>query len=360
MPELTDLLSRLTEDQPPVGITRESTIAAGRQARNRRRGLVGAAVATLAVAIGAAVTLSPTTGPPARPADRPARVPVFAVSRLPMADVPGAIQRPDLVAGDRRVFHFALTWATTPDRVTYATTDGVEIAFAGSSAVIVTRDRTQAELLATPQTDDGVDAPLERRPVTVNGRPGSLTSSTEARGLTPFRGLVWDPVDGLSVAVTARGPEAEATIWTLVDGLRLDQAQRCVTPFTLTDIPAGLRLRECQSGVPGRGGAYGVSGVKFGDATGGNQISVSVGVDDEPALEPGRGAPRTVAGHPAQWFDGQTRALRSQNFDRIPVTVGVQGSFGEADATRVLAGLRLAEDRAGPLSWPTDPAPGVP
>ena len=357
MPELTDLLSRLTDDQPPVGITRESAIAAGRRARNRRRGLFGAAACALTVAVAAAVTMSPVarqdrTG--TAPAPAPARL--NPVSRLPPADAPGAAERPDLVGTDRRVFHFALEGVTTQDGVTYVSGDGLEMAVAGWSSVVLTRDRAAAERVA-----DSLDAgrSLDRRAVTVGGRPGTLMRWTGSSGAPEFLNLVWDPIDGLSVGVGVLYPATEGTIWALVGALRLDMAQRCVTPFSLTDVPSGLRLVNCASGVPVAGGPYWVSRVELGDAAG-NAITVSVGQGDEPGLAPGPGASRTVAGHPVEWFDGPTRALRSKDFDGVPVTVGVKGSFGETEATRVLAGLRLADDRAGPFGWPADPVPGIP
>jgi hypothetical protein len=364
VPELTDLLSRLTADQPPVAITRESAIAAGRRARNRRRGAVGAVVAAF-VAVTAAVAVVPTTGSDPNTGSgptggRPLPVPYFTVARLPDAPgVPGATQRPDLVGSDPRLFHFALDQATAPTDATYVSGEGWEMIRTVPSIVVVARDRARAEQTAVPLADDGSRTTPEQRAVTVAGRPATLLWVTSNQGVPTMWALLWSPVDGLWVGISIEGPAREDALWLLVGSLRLDRAHRCVVPFALTDVPGGLRLRTCAAGLPAQGAPHGTSQLRLTDDAG-NEVIVSAGQPYDGAVVAARpGVDRTVAGRPARWFLSPTKALYVDDVDGMPVTVGVKGSFDEGEATRVLVGLRMTANRAAPATWPTDPAPGV-
>jgi hypothetical protein len=52
------------------------------------------------------------------------------------------------------------------------------------------------------------------------------------------------------------------------------------------------------------------------------------------------------------------RFLLSDDYDGIPLALTVDGSYGEADATRILAGLRVSHSLTDPMNWPAAPVAG--
>jgi hypothetical protein len=381
MSDLTELLERAVTEQPPLSITRDASLAAGRRALRRRRHgaavVLSAAVATL---VGGAATLT-LGGAGGAPAGTPPAVTMYPVPQLPDApDVPGAADRPDLVGSDPLLRHFTVDASAWPvGAAVYSSSEGTETLQASALDVTVSRFKEKAEATAnavetlsvqssaSPAVGSHIASPITSRspvtrtPTTVNGRPATLISGL-VQGRYSYWGLLWQPSDGLWVGIhtgTATGP---AELWDDVDALHLDRAQRCVVPFQLTDLPAGARLLSCTAGVPGPGDPYAYSEVSVGDAQG-NMASVSVGQSVRLELRftsapPPQLSNRIVNGHPVVWSEDQPAALLSDDFDGVPLAVTVGGSYDEATATRILAGLRLRDNRADPTTWPTDPAPG--
>ncbi|GIH14405.1 hypothetical protein [Rugosimonospora africana] len=402
MTGLNELLERAVGDQPALSVTRETAVAAGRRAARRRRTLaVGTCAGVLAVAGVATVALGAGGGGGGgrAPAGGPNTMglPVYPVPALPAAaGVPGALQRPDLVGSDPLLSHFTVDTSAWPlSEATYMSSDGSETVSAGGLTITVSRTRDAASLAANPELtqlsaspgsvvpngdpgttgDPGLigspgttDQPGKtEKPTTVGGRPATLTTRTETGGKYRHYGLLWQPVDGLWVGMSVESATAEAELWSDVDALHLDRTGRCVVPFRLTDLPAGAKVLGCVAGVPVPGQAdvkFAFSSLLVGDGRG-DQASVSIGEitrpdtggDVGPNYSPAPLPPpnRTVNGHPIFWSSSRPMGFISDDFDGVPLSIDVRGSYREPQATQILAGLKLSANLIDPKTWPSDP-----
>jgi len=215
------------------------------------------------------------------------------------------------------------------------------------------------------RTADTGPAPMatSRTTIDLDGRPATLVSFTPPDGRYPFWGLVWQPVDGLWVGLLTQTEAGEDDLWHDVSALRLTSAYRCVVPFTVSDAPPGARIRSCSAGLPSPGDRpYAQSSVVLDDADG-NTAEISVGAvtrpSGNPAVAAGPGplpAPnRTVAGRSIWWSGSPGRMFIADDFDGIPLAVTVTGAWDEPEATRIVAGLRIADNLTDPARWPTKP-----
>jgi hypothetical protein len=383
MNDLTELIERATADQPPLSITRDSAVAAGRRALRRRRqgtAVLGiAAVAAVVTGVTAVPHFRGTGGPIGGPSSP---VPdTYQVPQLPVANgVPGAADQPSLVGTDPRLVHFSVPTSAWPVGEAHYQTDtdrGTETIMAGGLTVTVSRTRAPAEETANSGskvsvTKAGSSSPippqLTNSPTTVAGHPATLYSAVFPDGTYPYFGVLWQPVDGLWVGVFAATQSGVAELWADVAALDLQRAERIVVPFQLTWAPPNVHLLGISAGIP-TDQPYAFSSANWSDDRG-NTVTVSFGERARP-VSPGSpsGPPsfgpletnRTVAGHPVQWTDGTCPEGRtpcggtfvSDDYDGAPLELTVAG-YDEATATHVLAGLRISQNLKDPSSWPTD------
>jgi hypothetical protein len=377
MPEIAELFRAALDDQPPLSISRDSAIAAGRRARRRRSAVVGSTCAFVAVALAVTATVlgrgvsdAPGLAPPSTLARTRYQVP-----QLPLAvGEPGAAQRPDLVGSDPLLRHFGLDFSTWPvGAAVYSSQEGTESIFAGGVSVTVSRvkekaakeiDLTGVALLPAPTTLEPSPSPhkptITTNQIVFEGHPATLVSATFGSGRFPHWALLWQPVDRLWVGLHVSTETGEDELWQEVAALRLDRAHRCVVPFRLTELPIGTHLISCTAGLPVAGDPYAYSEVQIGDGHG-NDVDVMVGQIFRSAHPDGDGqhslaslppANRTVNGRPVYW-DGQ--AYLADDWFGTPIRISAHGTYGEAEATRVLDGMRVAPSLTDPSTWPVIP-----
>jgi hypothetical protein len=380
MGDLTELMTQAVEDQPPLAITRESAIAAGRRAVRRRRTGVAALVVGCAAALVAGAGAVPRHGPDTSAAPN---VVTYPVPQLPRAvGVPGVADRPTALGSDPLLIHFGLDSSAWPlGEATYESRNGTESVQASALNVTVSRSKAVARdaadlsgfervISVDPRRPDGTPTPVAHQsataPTTVDGRPATLFSLTFADGKYPYYGLLWQPVDGVWIGLSSQTEIGVAELWSDVDALDLHRAHQVRLPFRLSRLPVGAKLLDCTAGVPAAGEPYAVSMLTVGDAHGwaGIQVGSPASYSVQPPSRSGPPAPdeslpapnRTVAGHPVLWT-GET--LLTNDWNGVPLNVGVGDGYGQAEATEILAGLKLSADLTDPSTWPADPTAGA-
>src|SRR5262249_10330585 len=136
-------------DQPPLSITRQSAVAAGRRAvRHRRQGAAVLGVAAVAAVV-VGVTTVPGLGGTGTPTGGPSgALDTYAVPQMPVADgVAGAAEQPSLVGTDPCMVHFSMPTSAWPvGEASYLsdTTAGAETVMAGGLTVTLSRSRGPA------------------------------------------------------------------------------------------------------------------------------------------------------------------------------------------------------------------------
>ena len=380
MNDLTDLIERATADQPPLSITRQSAVAAGRRAlRRRRQGTAVLGIAAVA-AVAAGVTAVPHFRGTGTPIGGPSPVlDTFDVPQLPVAaGVPGALDQPSLVGTDRQLVHFSVPTSRWPVGEASYETDtgrGAETISAGGLTVTVSRSRNPAEDTANSVsrvsvTQAGSSSPIPPQtastPTTVDGRPATLYSAVFPSGRYPYFGVLWQPADGLWVGVFAATASGVAELWADVAALDLHHAGRIVAPFQLAWAPPNVHLLGLHVGIPATGQPYAFSSANWGDDRG-NTVTVSIGeiarplaLNSSPGSSPEPLEPnRTVAGHPLLWYPDQCPAqpacgnFISDDYDGVPLELSVSG-YDEATATQILTGLHISKNLKDPSTWYTD------
>ncbi|MBO0869132.1 MAG: hypothetical protein J2P15_11245 [Micromonosporaceae bacterium] len=375
MTDLLELMTRAVAEQPPVTITRESSIAAGRRAVRRRRTGLAALSVTGAAALVATAIAVPRALAPVSP---PSNVVTYPVPQLPAAGVPGAIDRPDLVGSDPLLIHFGVASSAWPlSEVWYSSANGTESVRAGALQVMLGRSEAEPRRVAEgtglsrsvtdPSHPNASPSPIAERhtsqPTTVDGRSATLFSTTFADGTYPRYGLLWQPAAGLWLGISAETETGVAELWSDVDALDLSRAYRVVVPFRLKSLPPGARVLDCTAGLPAAGEPLAASFLTVGGPDG--RAAISIG---QPTVYPAGSTPathgpqpslpaqnRTVAGHSVFWTGGY---FFSNDWDGVPITVGVEDGYGEAEATRILAGLQVSKNLTDPTTWPTSPTAG--
>ncbi|MBF9135002.1 hypothetical protein I0C86_39685 [Plantactinospora sp. S1510] len=387
MNDLHELIERALADQPPLSITRETALDAGRRALRRRRRAAAAMGIAAVAAVAAGVVAVPQMRGTETPVGGPsATVDTYEVPQMPAADgVPGAADQPSAVGTDPHLVHFSVPTAAWPvGDVSYSTNTGAgaETIGAGSGlTVTVSRSRGPAEDTANSGSKvsmipAGSSSPVPPHttstPTTVDGNPATLYAATFPDGKFPYFGVLWQPVDGLWVGMFAATEHGETELWANVAALRLDQAQRIVVPFQLTWAPANVRLAGLQAGIS-TDQPYAFSSANWGDDRG-NTFTVSVGGTSRPVTsprspgDPAVGAPsgplqpnRTVAGHKVLWTERRCPptqtvcegSFTSDDYDGVPLDLTVTG-YDEATASQILTGLAISKDMKDPSTWPAE------
>jgi hypothetical protein len=219
--------------------------------------------------------------------------------------------------------------------------ESVRFTVGGGPPVLVEVSRS-VELLSRGGVDgftfDAVEEPLPFDG-TVREVPG------QAGGLI----LSWRPVNGLYARASTAGRDRTA-LRRAVDALRWNQARRCAGPLRLTTLPPGATLLDCDvdaSAFPGGVNAR-FTLVRGQDAT------MRVNFDHASQLAGSRTeGNRTVDGRSAYLYPDGTRleVLGIPKAHLIATFGGLDKGFTEADATVVLAGVRVADDLTDPRTW---------
>jgi len=396
-----------------VGELHGGAVARAGRIRRRRRaaGVVAAAgvAAVLTAGIAAAPRLLPAggtanqsggTGNAARPSvgdpKDPATPPTAGgPTTLPeAAGVPAAAERPAAVGADPSVLHFDVNLvavnASSSDWVSGPGYEGVVLAGGVNARPIEVFIGPNASTLQTKLTPPGMSWMLSdgtritnyatgpAESVTINGRPGTLKKLTAADRETSLQHpagvpeskiealvgsdssyawvLTWQPVDGLNAVVSVRNRDKAVALAT-AEAMRLDRAQRCAVPATVTHVPAGATLSECRTAVrrtpiAGRG-VWVSSQLKL------RKPGVEASVWLEDAKRPrhkhdtSQFTPQlTVAGHPAQWLTADPKGLWILNFGAAEVFVS---GVGKDEAVRIAGGLTITTDLFHPETWPKRP-----
>jgi hypothetical protein len=377
---------------------REAALARAGTLRRRRRALGALAGAGLVAVLTAGVVAVPrlaggegsrtAAGPPG---DASAQAVATLPTTLPEAvGVPSAAEQPTAVGTDPGLLHFDVDLAPLKAFASdWKSAAGYERAVVTrrsnemGTEIYLGRDAGQLETVRTPPVNgwfyfkDGkwnfTDGP--RTPTTVNGRPGTLQRVTTGTGANT--GIVWvlrwQPAEGLFALVQVFDKD-QALAYAAAGALRLDRAQRCVTPLTLRSEPAGAKWTTCQTKVrrtPIAGRGVWIQSELTIEQPGGDRVSVWAEDAKRPrsSHDTGQFHPnRTVAGHPAQWRTSDPAGLWVLDFGPAEVFVGrpsdlsVAGSgrpqgppLAERDAVRLAGSMWVAGDLARPELWPHRP-----
>jgi len=397
---------------------RNRAIARAATIRRRRRAIAVVAGVGLAAVLTAGVVAAPRLIPAGEgrnldgvaegriPATPKTRGPASAPGPTTLPEITGvatAGEQPTIVGTEPGVLHFDVNVAALDARVAevseWVPGQGYEsVAFtAGASSapvadVFLSPSISRLNTVRTPPGDHGIGAegttiPLydegPEEPTTVHGRPGTVQKTT-ANGRSPLDVrpdlglsgewnfskdlgpvswvLRWQPVDGLHAVVQVRNGD-RALAYAVADALRLDHAQRCVTPLRLTAVPAGATVKDCRTAVrrtPVAGRGVWVESTVTLEVPGTRPIVVSA--EAKQGLHPHDAAQfkanRTVAGHPAQWRDDHPGSPDSEWWLWVPdfgtASMGIRGA-AEADALLVAGGANVAADLAHPETWPHSP-----
>jgi hypothetical protein len=352
---MTDIETRLTlsltaraDRQVEVGgLAHRAVVRAGRL-RARRRVAGTAAVVVLLVAGFLGVrTLLP------EPKD----------TTLPVAlGIPPAASRPEGIGTDPGLLHFDIdlrAFQQVTGGPVPAFTDWVSAEDHESVSVYGPENQLLAGVYVAPTASDLRRAlrPLNSTAVdtTVGGRPAKAdTFDIGVAGLM-YTDLRWEPRDGIFAAVWA--PDL-ATAAKVFDAVRLDRAQRCVTPMRLSALPAGARWTECETAVR-FGQVPGQHVWRWSDLT--IQQVDGVRVRLWAAAEPDVAEfkpDRVVAGRPAQWITDGMRGMWIPGFGPVGLYVGERDAFhadllSEQQAVWYAEHLQVYDDLTNPAAWPT-------
>ncbi|MEV4642003.1 hypothetical protein AB0J80_32115 [Actinoplanes sp. NPDC049548] len=276
--ELRDFVEAVTADEPPLTLTADDIVAAGRRVERRRRaGIASAGAAALvAVAVGGVFLLPSQTGRQ------------------------GAAPLPSVAVTSKAA---AVTWRTAePFSFTFEAFDAGKFQVQDPSvtstayqmASVYAKGRTTNDKPSTPDAPDGdpnlfayltVYRPGAFDPSTIkNGRPLTVAGhkavqATLPVGLNPARPidpgnkeLAWEYTDNAWAVVTSLSPDAAdpsfADLAALVTGLKPSPPRPALLPFKVGYVPSGYRPVETGTHVlPGRDGIADARGGAYGGAT---------------------------------------------------------------------------------------------
>ncbi|MGI5184264.1 hypothetical protein ACQEVZ_49210 [Dactylosporangium sp. CA-152071] len=371
---ITDALRPHGEGDVDVAALRAGTMSRVRAARRRR--LVLAAAGT-AAALTAGAMAVPRLLPGGGTTPTVAAPPSVSVNRataraaaLPVANVPGAAQRPDTVGTDRAVLHFDVDlaafggtggwWRSGPgvERAEIWTGSGTrESTTEHTATVVLSPDLDQAKVggLAAGGGPPNSPAPVA---VTVAGRPGTIQQFPD--GWTPGKvtwALWWQPVDGLWAVLTMETADAAAVVTAAATGVHLDRSQRCAVPIWVGAVPAGTEWNSCTTSM-GPAGADGRSwqsgSVSFRGASGDSLILTYGNVTDWSAEGTKFVPNRTVNGRPAMWYtSGPGQQLAVPGTDGRNLFVNIKGEgVTEQDALALAEGATFSDDLVHLGTWP--------
>ncbi|MGW3897609.1 hypothetical protein ACWD6L_20700 [Micromonospora profundi] len=347
--QITRTLRQRAEGDVDIDQLLHTSRARGRRRQAHRRVAAGTALSLIGALGVVGVTgtgLNGLTGrmPWTTAAPTPTVVP-------PRADgVPGAAADPALVGADPQVLHVGVD----PDRARYLgwevirdQVETVRLSVAGSEEVRI--DVGRSIEFPSSVTIDG--ASFE---VTEPGRPNFDGAVRPASGMA--RGLVklWQPVPGLYArAVMLHGDRA--VLNQAVGALRWKEARRCAAPLRLGALPEGARVTVCSVDI--------ASYPRLVTARFALQRSPVENMSVEYRYASRAGtyteADRTIAGRPALLSAKGTR-LELVGIPRTRLTADFgwpwdgerpANIFTEAEATALLAQVKLSEDPTKPRSW---------
>ena len=214
----------------------------GRRRAGWRRGGCAGAVGRGGVSVGDP-SVSNSAGPPR----------FDTVTHLPASGAPGAAQRPDLVGTDPGTLHFDVdTAALNASGISWRSDKGIELADVWNREV----NHFNTWFGLSPQKDTalaGVGGSalnglgIKPTDTTILGRPATIEDFGKLMGgdLGVWR-LTWQPVDGLWAVVMVNAESVDAAM-TAAQTLKLDRAQRCVTPMHLSSLPNGYTWTGCDA-----------------------------------------------------------------------------------------------------------------
>lgn len=388
---MTDLESQLTDTMRaradgPVDsdLLLAAAVLAGRRGGRRRAALTAGGV-VLAIAIvggGVSGVLRSTS---AGERDRPATPSALTPGTDPFALHLGLEERPfGLQISSSRVAPGLEELRLLADEVPVAPLTrpstlpvGVDVHLAGD-----------VDTLPVPWSEPGVLGEKPRtveRPVTVDGRAGTLLEVSEAVSSGPagvtfsVTGYVvrWQPAVGSWAQVAPDshpGEQGERVALTIAEAVSVDASSRCTVPFTLTTVPEDFRAVGCASGgrvavakearpgswswlrseeVSRSKGRVTISpGRGLGAPVGGAMVTM-VGRGSGPDTP--SATTITVAGSPAVW-DAASRSLRVLDLGGRAVEVRVAPGAGGLETARALVeGLRWVADSEDRSSWTDRP-----
>lgn len=326
-----------------------SSRARGRRRQLRRRAVTGSALALVGVLGFVGVTGTDLGGLSGR-LPWTAASPTVAAPVPPRADgVPGAAQRPDLVATDAAVLHVGVD--TTRARYLGWTAraglfEQVRLRVGNGQPVTVEVSRDADLFTGMGIENFPITAAQERHAYDGTVWPVSGTRN----GLIMF----WRPVAGLYARASTLGGD-RAGLKRAVEALRWNEARRCATPFRLTTLPTGATVTGCSVDVAALPG-----GVNAALTIRRDRSDMRVRLQYLAEMAGTRSdSNRTVGGRPAYLYpDGTQLELLDIPKAHLIADFGwsIEGitrptGFTEADATTLLAGARVAKDLSRPETW---------
>ncbi|MDI6097118.1 hypothetical protein QLQ12_00660 [Actinoplanes sp. NEAU-A12] len=336
----------------------------GGRIKRRRRALAAFGTATAAAVMAVTVLVTPDL-------DLPGPPPAAAPSLPGSPGSPGAVARPDLVGADPGTLHFtARDLVAGADHVTWSSGAGSESVEArgGSTSALFQLAGSEKSLNEAGKTLGSSGKPVTKVEVAVGGQPGrawvdsqaveAATGESGRSGESSESGesgesgnwtVRWQPAEGLWASLQILGTD-QAGLLAAAGGIRFDSAQRCVVPFRLTDLPAGMRTLSCSVKLGARGFEEG--SLLAGDA----QRWFNVRVErSSPEWRPTETEGDLTAG-PYQVEREGNRALKMiVHSCFVGLIRDGWGSWGngvtEPEAVRVLAGYRPAADLGDVATW---------
>jgi hypothetical protein len=340
-------LTARADRQVEVGGLAQLAVGRARRMRARRRTVGTVAVVVLLVAGFAGAR---------------ALLPAAKDTTLPVAlGIAPAGSRPEGIGTDPALLHFDVdlgAFGALAGRQP-ASTDWVSAEDHESVNVYGSDNSLLAAVYLAPSATDLKRAlrPLHSTAVdtTVRGRPAKADTFDIGVAGLQYTDLRWEPRPGVFAAVWA--PDL-ATAAKVFDAVRLDRAQRCVTPMRLSTLPAGATWTECETAVRAGqvsgGHVWRWSALTIQQVDGVRVRLWAAAEHDVAEFKPDR----VVAGHPAQWLTEGMRGVWIPGFGPVSLFVGERDTFhadllSEEQAVWYAEHLQVYEDLTNPAAWPT-------
>ncbi|MEV0563643.1 hypothetical protein [Dactylosporangium sp. NPDC050588] len=374
---IADALRPHGEGDVDVAALRAGTMTRVRAARRRRLAFAAAGTAAALTVGGMTVPgLLPgggTTPTVAAPPNVSANRSSPRAAALPVANVPGAAQRPDTVGTDRAVLHFDVDLAVFGgtgawwrsgvgvERAEVWTGSGTRESTTDHTAtVVLSQDLDQAQLggLAAGGGPPNSPAPVA---VTVAGRAGTIQQFPDGWTMGKVTWVLWwQPVDEVWAVLTMETADAASVVTAAATGVHLDRSLRCAVPIRVGAVPAGTEWNSCTTamGPAGTDGRSWQSGsVSFRGPRGDSLILTYGNVSDWDADGDKFVPNRTVNGRPAMWYpSGPGHQLAVPGTGGRSLFVSTHGeNVTEQDALALAEGATFSDDLVDLGTWPERP-----
>lgn len=336
------LEDRAGGDIDPSALTR-AAIARGRRIRCRRAVAGGTALVAVVV-LGTALLVLPASLRRAEPA--PIQAGVTLTGRAPMlppSDQAGAAVRPDLVGVDPRVLHFSVDAFTgTATEVTWTVREKYERAEVRGPGFEATIEVSPSENASYGTGRVVREAPAAARVAGLMATV-SLSSTGHAGGL-PLWSIRWQPTAGLWARVDVR-TQIRRDAERLANLVRFDVAQRCVLPFAMVPLPAGMTAVACSVSMSLEQGARFTEGTLTWQSADNRTFNVrATATSGVEAFGDGlRAGPHRVH------VDGEAYFLVAPPYWVDTMSDATPG--GRAEILQLLSGLRTRGTATDPMSW---------